>query len=74
MDIQDVENRFYVRMEGKFQEYKEKITSVFGEVEAMELDDVQGEFAIITDRMTEASYTKKIEKFENVLGMIRVRF
>lgn len=74
VDIQDVENRFYVRMEGKFQEYKEKITSVFGEVEAMELDDVQGEFAIITDRMTEASYTKKIEKFENVLGMIRVRF
>ena len=73
-DIKNVESRFFVRMSGSFTESLTKVREVFGSVDAKVLADVSGEFGFITEKMTEAEYLEKAEKFDNILGMIRVRF
>lgn len=73
-DIKNVESRFFVRMSGSFTESLTKVKEVFGSVDAKVLADVSGEFGFITEKMTEAEYLEKAEKFDNILGMIRVRF
>ena len=67
-----MENRFFVRMSGNLEDASAKIQDVFGDVDAKVVAD--GEFGFITDKMTEASYLEKATEFDNILGMIRVRF
>ncbi|NCC44129.1 MAG: homoserine dehydrogenase [Clostridia bacterium] len=74
MDIRNVESRFFVRMKGSFTENLAIVQEVFGPVDAKVLAEVSGEFGFITEKMTEAEYLEKASKFDNVLGMIRVRF
>ena len=45
---------------------------VFGQVEFVKADDVEGEFAVITDEMTEAEYAQKAEEMPEVVKMIRM--
>ena len=71
-DVKNLESRFFVRMSGDLKEASAKIQSVFGNVDAKVV--VGGEFGFITDAMTEAEYLNKANEFDNILGMIRVRF
>ena len=71
-DVKNLENRFFVRMSGNLEDASAKIQDVFGDVDAKVVAD--GEFGFITDKMTEASYLEKATEFDNILGMIRVRF
>ena len=48
------------------------VEAVFGPVDAKKV--VADEFGFITEKMTEAAYLEKAAKFDNILGMIRVRF
>ena len=45
---------------------------VFGQVEFVKADDVEGEFAVITGGMTEAEYAQKAEEMPEVVKMIRM--
>ena len=74
MDIKNVESRFFVRMGGSYTENLAKVEEVFGPVDAKVLAEVSGEFGFITGKMTEAEYQEKAAKFEEIRGMIRVRF
>lgn len=74
LDIREMEHRFFVRMKGSFTENLARVEEVFGLVDAKVLAEVNGEFGFITERMTEAEYLEKAEKFDNILSMIRVRF
>lgn len=74
MDIKNVESRFFVRMGGSYTENLAKVEEVFGPVDAKVLAEVSGEFGFITGKMTEAEYQEKAAKFEDIRGMIRVRF
>ena len=62
-----------MRMKGSFTENLDKVESVFGEIDAKVLARVNGEFGFITGKMTEAEYQEKAARFENIVGMIRVR-
>ncbi len=71
-DVKNLKSRFFVRMSGNLEETLTKVQAVFGTVDAKVV--ASGEFGFITDAMTEAEYEKKAEEFDNILGMIRVRF
>ncbi len=71
-DMKHLKSRFFVRMSGNLEEVSVKVQEVFGAVDTKVV--VDGEFGFITDSMTEAEYLKKAEEFDNILGMIRVRF
>ncbi|MBS6196180.1 MAG: homoserine dehydrogenase [Clostridiales bacterium] len=73
MDTKQVENRFFIRMNGSMEEKLAEVEKVFGPVDAKDAG-VDGEFGFITEKMTEAEYQQKAEKFDNIMGMIRVRF
>ena len=74
MSIDEVENRFFVRMKGTLIDNLCRVEKVFGKVQALSVPELPDEFAFITDRMTEKEYRDRIGQFDNVLSMIRVRF
>ena len=74
MSIDDVENRFFVRMKGTLVDNLCRVEKVFGKVQALSVPELPDEFAFITEKMTEGSYKEKVAQFDNVLSMIRVRF
>ena len=74
MSIDDVENRFFVRMKGTLVDNLCRVEKVFGKVQALSVPELPDEFAFITEKMTEGCYKEKVAQFDNVLSMIRVRF
>ncbi len=73
MDIKDVTNRFFVRVDGTKSEKEALIQAQFGEVEFVEIPELAGEFAFVTPVLTEAAYNEKAEKLDGIISMIRVR-
>ena len=73
MDIGEVRNRFFVRIKGEKAERIAEVEKVFGEVETIEVPDVKGEFALITNEMSEADYAKKTTQVDGVITRIRAR-
>ena len=74
MSIDEVENRFFVRMKGTLINNLCRVEKVFGKVKSLSVPELPDEFAFITDKMTEKEYRDRIGQFDNVLSMIRVRF
>ncbi len=68
VDSKKAENRFFVRTT----EAKERVKSVFGEVEFVEAPDVAGEIGFITGIMTEEAFEEKAEALKNIKQRIRV--
>ena len=48
------------------------VKSAFGESEIITLDDLSGEFAFITDIITEEEYEKAAAGFDNIITRIRI--
>lgn len=71
-DIKDSEKKFFVRMSGDADAQKEAVEKAFGNVEIIRLDEVSGEFAFITDTMTEGKYEEAAKAFDNIITRIRV--
>lgn len=71
-DIKNSEKKFFVRMSGDADEQKATVEKAFGSVEIIRLDDVSGEFAFITDTMTEGKYEEAAKAFENIITRIRI--
>ncbi len=71
-DIKNSEKKFFVRMTGDAKEMESAIKSAFGESQIITLDDVKGEFAFITDVITEADYEKAAAQFDNIITRIRI--
>ena len=71
-DIKNSEKKFFVRMSGDADEQKAAVEKAFGNVEIIRLDDVSGEFAFITDTMTEGKYEEAAKAFENIITRIRI--
>ena len=68
----DAKRRFLVRIHGEESVLKSRVGEVFGQVEFIKADDVEGEFAVITGEMTEAEYAQKAEEMPEVVKMIRM--
>lgn len=67
--IDNVSSRFFVRVPN---EAKDAVYTAFAGVEPIRLEEAPGEFAFITEEMTEAAFAEKGEKIR-VLSQIRVR-
>lgn len=63
---------FYVRIKGSKSEMLSKAEAAFGKVQAVELDGVADEFAVVTEVMTESRFSESAEKLGGVLGRIRM--
>lgn len=72
-DKADTTKRFFVRMKGAVSEWKEQLQDAFGAIEIVTLDDKDGEFAFVTQVMTEGCYEKVAQAFPQICQMIRVK-
>lgn len=72
-DISNSKRRFFVRAKGEIGEAKEKVTSIFGQAEFVQVEELPGEYGFITEIMTESDYQKKAEELGTVISMIRIR-
>ena len=70
ISIDEVENCFYVRMEGKASEKEEELKKLFGGVTLCE-NVVDGEFAFVTGSVKEAEFAKAICSLKGVKNRIR---
>jgi homoserine dehydrogenase len=72
-DINQVKHRFFIRMKDSSR-VKEKVKELFGNVEEVKHPEMVGEYAFITENVTEQKLKEKINESEDVLSVIRVRF
>ena len=71
ISIDEVENCFYVRMEGKASEKEEELKKLFGGVTLCE-NVIDGEFAFVTGSVKEAEFAKAICSLKGVKNIIRI--
>ncbi|MDE5780345.1 MAG: homoserine dehydrogenase [Lachnospiraceae bacterium] len=71
-DIKNSEKKFFVRMSGDAESQKAAVEVAFGNVQVITLDDVNGEFAFVTDTITEARYEEAAAAFDNIITRIRI--
>lgn len=71
-DIADAKSRFFVRISGSADMKMEEITDQFGEVKPVSVDGVTGEFAFVTQVMSEAEFEKAAEATEGIITRIRM--
>ena len=72
MPSEDIERRFFVRISGAKEERYSEVASVFGPVEPVTLEGLDGEFGFVTDVMTEREYKEKAAKLDGIVHMIRI--
>ena len=72
LPIEDTEKRFFVRISGSADERIEEIENVFGPVRKVTVDELDDEFGIVTEVMTEGEYQKKSSQINGILHMIRI--
>lgn len=71
-DIKNSEKKFFVRMSGDADTQKAAIEKAFGCVSIITLDEVENEFAFVTDTITEAKYEEAASGFNNIITRIRI--
>lgn len=71
-DIADAKSRFFVRISGSADMKMEEIADHFGDVKPVSVDGVTGEFAFVTQVMSEAEFEKAAEATEGIITRIRM--
>ncbi len=71
-DIKNSKKKFFVRIEGDMAAKLDEVKAVFGEVETITLDELNGEFAVITPVMSETEYEEAAAKVSGIITRIRV--
>ena len=70
--FEETESRFFVRVSGDPSERLAEIKALFGEVETVSAEGVEGEFGFVTGPVKEKDFAEKIAGLEGVLNRIRV--
>ena len=73
-DINQVQNRFFIRVVKDLQKAKDEAAQLFGEVEEVSVPEISGEYAFITGSISEQEMKEKKESLNGVVSIIRVRF
>lgn len=73
-DVNQVQHRFFLRVKGNTPEIKDQVAKLFGEVEEVSAEGISGEYALITQNLSEQELREKVSKLDGVLSTIRVRF
>ncbi|NLC17920.1 MAG: homoserine dehydrogenase, partial [Clostridiales bacterium] len=72
-DISHVKHRFFVRVLGDAKLLKNRVRELFGEVEELNAQ-LEGEYAFITELISEQEMKEKKNALSGVLSVIRTRF
>jgi homoserine dehydrogenase len=68
MEIEEVPTRYFVRIKGDSVEYNEQINELFEALQIVQIEELNEEFAIITDIETEGKLREKINQLKEVIG------
>lgn len=71
LDISVTKRRFFVRTSAGA-ENESKAVEVFGGVSVIEAPQIKGEFAFVTDEMSEKEFAEKLAKLDGVITRIRL--
>lgn len=71
--VDEVVRRFFVRVSGDKAAAEAKVAEAFGRTQEVDAG-VAGEYAFVTDTMTEGAYKEAAAKTGNVINMIRVMY
>lgn len=71
-NIKDSRKKFFVRVKGSLSEKLGEAEAIFGNIKTVELDSIPGEFAFVTEVMSEREYEEKAEKLAGIESRIRV--
>ncbi len=71
-DIREASNRFFVRLVGDAKSRLAEIEEAFGKVQVIAVDGLEGEFAVVTDSITESQYRQGAAKLSGILNRIRI--
>ena len=71
LDISVTKRRFFVRTSAGA-ENERKAVEVFGGVSVIEAPQIKGEFAFVTDEMSEKEFAEKLAKLDGVITRIRL--
>ena len=71
--FEDINNRFFVRLSGNDKLNEDKVKEVFGDVEVVACEAVEGEYAFTTAVLTEGEFANKAKEFDNVVNVIRIK-
>ena len=72
LPIEDTCKKFFVRLSGDAAARLADIEKVFGTVQVVAVDELEGEFGIVTDVMSEGEYKEKSAQIDGILHMIRI--
>ena len=68
---EEVASRFFVRISGDASERLAEVTKAFGKGEVVTVDGVTGEFAYVTEAITEKEYATAAAGLDGIISMIR---
>lgn len=68
---EEVVSKYFVRVNGEVTDKLSIIEAAFGKVETVTADGVTGEFAFVTDSMSEKAYETAAAKVDGIITMIR---
>lgn len=71
-DIRQSEKKFFVRISGKSEDKLSEVEKVFGKVELVKIEELDHEFAFITDVISEQKYEENAAKLEGIITRIRM--
>ncbi|MDD3173322.1 MAG: homoserine dehydrogenase [Herbinix sp.] len=73
-DVNQVQHRFFIRVKGNTPQVVENVGKLFGDVEVVAAKGVAGEYAFITQSLSEQDLKEKANNLDGVLSIIRARF
>lgn len=71
-DVKDSRKKFFVRIQGDIIESLSDVERQFGKVETVSLEALTGEFAFITEKISEKEFDEKSALLKGVLSRIRI--
>lgn len=72
--IDEATHQYFVRVAETCEDTKKKVATLFPNAKPVVVEGVTGEFAFVTEEMSEKEYKEKAKELNNIISMIRVRF
>lgn len=71
-DYKKLEHRFMLRLKGNINDRRAELTAVLGEINQVISTVTEGEFAVLTEKMTEETLEHKLNQMDGVITKIRL--
>jgi len=72
-DISNSQGKYFVRLQGETTEALKIARETFGDIQQIEIEEVQAEIGFITEELSEGEYRMKAEKLSGIISMLRLQ-